>query len=172
MFHGRISLSSVLFLLFVSFCDWFQVGINVYIPHRKYQVKPHSSLWFSAACVASIVHRNHCFRLYQLDTSSDSKVKLRQASNRCQGFLKLPNLHMLIKQISPLLPRNLALMIYGKLLMVFSAKVNLLDLFYSTAQRCCLLHLMKQNCLLKTFQRTLILMTQVSLYLFSSLELT
>ena len=29
-------------------------------------------------------------------------------------------------------------------------------------QRCCLLHLLKQYCLLKTFLRTLILMTQVS----------
>ena len=36
-----------------------QVGIDVYIPHRKYQVKPHSSPWFSAACAAAIVHRNH-----------------------------------------------------------------------------------------------------------------
>ena len=26
-----------------EFCEWFQVGIDVYIPHRKYQVKPHSS---------------------------------------------------------------------------------------------------------------------------------
>ena len=34
-----------------------------------------------------------------------------------------------------------------------------------------LLHLIKQNCLLKTFLRTLILMTRVSLNLFSLLEL-
>ena len=27
-------------------CEWVQVGIDVYIPHRKYQVKLHSSLWF------------------------------------------------------------------------------------------------------------------------------
>ena len=26
-----------------EFCDWVQVGIDVYIPHRKYQVKPQSS---------------------------------------------------------------------------------------------------------------------------------
>ena len=29
-----------------EFCEWVQVGIDVYIPHRKYQVKPHSSPWF------------------------------------------------------------------------------------------------------------------------------
>ena len=44
-----------------EFCDWVQVGIDVYTPHRKYQVKPHSSPWFSAACAAAIVHRNHFF---------------------------------------------------------------------------------------------------------------
>ena len=44
-----------------GFCEWVQVGIDVYIPNRKYQVKPHSSPWFSAACAAAIVHRNHFF---------------------------------------------------------------------------------------------------------------
>ena len=55
-------------------CEWFQVGINVYIPHRKYQVKPHSSAWFSAACAAAIISRNHFFHLYQKNKSSESKV--------------------------------------------------------------------------------------------------
>ena len=64
-----------------EFCEWVQVGIDVYIPYRKYQVKPHSSSWFSAACAAAIVHRNHFFRLYQQSKSSESKVKFRQASN-------------------------------------------------------------------------------------------
>ena len=48
-----------------EFCEWVQVGIDVYIPLRKYQVKPHSSPWFSAACAATIVHRNHFFPLHQ-----------------------------------------------------------------------------------------------------------
>ena len=26
-----------------EFCEWVQVGIDTYIPHREYQVKPHSS---------------------------------------------------------------------------------------------------------------------------------
>ena len=26
-----------------EFCEWVQVGIDVYIPHHKYQVKSHSS---------------------------------------------------------------------------------------------------------------------------------
>ena len=31
-----------------EFCEWVHVEIDVYIPHRKYQVKTHSSSWFSA----------------------------------------------------------------------------------------------------------------------------
>ena len=104
-----------------EFCEWVQVGIDAYIPHRKYQVNPHSSPWFSAACAAAIVHRNHFFHFLKncdslhttttrhglirqrstkrsqyignlfrknlqlkKDKSSDSKVKFRQASNRCK----------------------------------------------------------------------------------------
>ena len=70
-----------------EFCEWVQVGIDVYIPHCKYQVKPHSSPWFSAACAATIVHRNHFFHLYQQNKSSKSKVKFRQASNCCKNVL-------------------------------------------------------------------------------------
>ena len=51
-----------------EFCEWVQIGIDLYIPHRKYQVKPHSSPWFSAAFAAAIVHRNHFFHLYQKDS--------------------------------------------------------------------------------------------------------
>ena len=39
-----------------EFCEWGQVATDVYIPHQKYQVKPHSSPWLSAACAAVIVH--------------------------------------------------------------------------------------------------------------------
>ena len=75
-----------------EFCEWVQFGIDVYIPRRKYQVKPHSFPWFSAACAAAIVHRNHFFRLYQREKSSDSKVKFRQASNRCKRVLEAAKL--------------------------------------------------------------------------------
>ena len=71
-----------------KFCEWVQGGTDVYIPHRKCQVKPHSSPWFSAACAAAIIHRNHYFRLYQQNKSSESKLKFRQASNRCKKVLE------------------------------------------------------------------------------------
>ena len=72
-----------------EFWEWVQVGIDVYIPRRKYQVKLHSSPWFSAACAAAIVHRNHFFRLYQQNESFESKVKFRQASNVCKRALPM-----------------------------------------------------------------------------------
>ena len=74
-----------------EFCEWIQVGIDVYIPHRKYQVKSHSSPWFSAACAAAIVHRNHFFHTYERG-KSDSKVMFRQASNRCKRVLEAAKL--------------------------------------------------------------------------------
>ena len=75
-----------------AFCEWVQVGTDVYMPHRKYLVKPHSSPWFSTACAAVIVHRNRFFCLYQKDKTSDSKVKFRQASNLCKRVPKAAKL--------------------------------------------------------------------------------
>ena len=75
-----------------EFCEWVQVGIDVYIPLRKYQLKPHSSPWFSAACAAAIVHGNYFIRLYQREKSSDSKLKFRQASNCCKKVLEAAKL--------------------------------------------------------------------------------
>ena len=67
-------------------------GFRLELMYRKYRVKPHSSPWFSAPCAAAIVHRNHFFRLYQKDKSSDSKVKFRQASNSCKRVLEAAKL--------------------------------------------------------------------------------
>ena len=171
MFHRRISLNSVLLLLLVNFVSGFSLEL-MYIPRHKYQVKPHSSPWFSAACAAAIVHRNHFIRLYQQNKSSESKVKFRQASNCCKRVFEAAKLAYATKTKESIsLPRNLALGTFGKLLALFSTKVNLLYLLYSTDWKCCLLHLIKQNYLLKTFPRTQVLMTLVSLYLFSLLEL-
>ena len=74
------------------FCELVHVGIDVCIPHRTYQVKPHLSPWFSAACAAAIVHRNPFFRLYQQNQSSESKVMFRQASKHCKRVLEVAKL--------------------------------------------------------------------------------
>ena len=81
----------ILIMLLSQFPLTFQL-IHNRMPHRKYQVKLHSSPWFSAVCAAAIVHRNHFFRLYQREKSSDSKVKFRQASNRCKRVLEAAKL--------------------------------------------------------------------------------
>ena len=90
-----------------QFCEWVQVGIDVYIPHRKYQVKAHSSPWFSATCPAAIVHRNHFFRFYQQNKSSESKVKFRQATNRCKRVLEAAKLAYANKTKEPITSQKL-----------------------------------------------------------------
>ena len=149
-----------------EFCEWVQVGIIAYIPRCKYQVNPHSSAWFSAVCAAAIVYRNHFFQLYQQEKCSESKRKFRQVSNHSESVLKAAKLTYVAT-----FRRNLTLGAFGELLIVFSTKINLLYLLYYTAWKCCVLHLIKQNCFLKAFLSSLILMTQLSLYLFSLLEL-
>ena len=72
-----------------EFCEGVQVGIDVYMPHCKYQVKPHSSPWLSAACCAAIVHRNHFFCLHQQSKSSECKVEFRHANNHCKVVLEV-----------------------------------------------------------------------------------
>ena len=52
----------------------------------------HSSPWFLAACATAIVYKNHFFRLYQQNRSSESKLKFRQASNCWKRVLGAPKL--------------------------------------------------------------------------------
>ena len=111
---------------------------------------------------------SHSPALLDLFLSSDASICSTMA------FPPLGNSDHVVVSVSidfPSLPRNLALGTFGELLIVFSTKVNLLYLLYSTDRRCCLLHLIKQNYLLKTSPRTQILMTLISLYLFFILEL-
>ena len=113
-----------------EFCEWVQVGIDAYIPHRKYQVKPHSSPWFSAACAAAIVHRNHFFCLYQKDKSSDSKVKFIQASNHCKRVLEAAKLaYVIYLAFAENASKNFNLDDSGISLPLFSSRTNLRLIF-------------------------------------------
>ena len=91
-FHARISLHSVLLLLLVTFVGEFRLEL-IYI---DIIVSTRSSLThlrgFSASCAAAIVYRNHFFRFYQQNKSSESKVKFRQASNCCKRVLEAAKL--------------------------------------------------------------------------------
>ena len=75
-----------------AFRELVQVGIDVYTPHCKYQVKLHLSPWCLAACAAAIVCRNHFSCFHQQNKSSVSKVKFRQASNRCKKVIEAAKL--------------------------------------------------------------------------------
>ena len=88
---------------------------------------------------------------------------LRQARNHCKSVPESTKLTYAYKTKESILPRNLVI--------VFSTKLHPLYLLYPMTWRCCLMHLIKQNCLLKSFLRTLILTTQAFLYLHSLLEL-
>ena len=151
-----------------EFCEWVQIGIDVYIPHCKYQVKPHSSPWFSAACAAALVHRNHFFCLYQREKSSNSKVKFRHASNHCKRVLEAAKLAYANKTKESITSQKLGSRDFWRIAnsVLNKGKSAIPPLFNGP-----LLHLIKQNYLLKTFLRTLILMTLVSLYLFSLPEI-
>ena len=129
------------------------------------------SPWFSAACAAAIVKRNHFLRLYQQSKSSKSKVKFRQASNHCNRVLEAAKLAYASKAKESITSQKLGSRDIWRLLIVFSTKVNLLYLLYSTAKRSCLLHLIKQNRSLKAFLIILILITWVSLNLLFFIEL-
>ena len=147
-----------------------QVGIDLSIPRNEYQVKPHSSPWFSADCAAAMAHRNHIvvaptINVLPLNWSIDKLVTI------AKGFLKLPNLILVIKQKLLSLFRNLAHATSGKLQIVCSTEVSLLYFIDIMALRSCLLHVIQQNCLMKTFPRFLFLMTRTSLYLLSLLDL-
>ena len=115
------------------------------------KVPDQESPWFSAASAAAIVHRNHVFHFYQKDKSSESKVRFKQASKFCKRVLQAAKLAYANKAKESITSHNLVLVTFDELLIVFSTKVNLLYLHYSTARRCYLPHLMNQYCLMKTF---------------------
>ena len=71
---------------------------------------------------------NHFFNLYQQNKSSESKVKFRQAINPCKRVLEAPKIAYGNKTRELITSRNLALWTFGKLLIVFYSKVNLLYL--------------------------------------------
>ena len=135
-----------------EFCEWVQVGIDAPIPHR---IDVHIAL----------------FCLYQKGKSSESKVKFRKASNCCKRFLEATKLAYANKTKESITSRKLgsrdiwriANSVLNKIKSAISPLFNGPEVLSSAS--------IKQNCFLKNFLRTLILMTQVTLYLFSLLEL-
>ena len=123
-------------------------------------------LFFAAATV----HRNLFFRLYEQNKSSESKVKFIQASNCYKKVLGAAKLAYNNTKES-IFSQKLGSWGFWQIINCVFNKVKSGLHPYSMVWRCCLLHLIKQNCLLKMFLRTPILTTQLSIYLFSFLEL-
>ena len=67
--------------------EWVKIGIDCYIPHRKFQLKPHSSPWFTPSCAAAIAHRNHYFHRYHRDVTPDNKKLFYDARNHCKRVI-------------------------------------------------------------------------------------
>ena len=125
--------------------------------------------WFSAACAAAIVHRNHFFRLYQQNKSSESKVKFRQASNHCKRVPEAAKLAHANKTKESITSQKLGSRDFWRIAnsVLKKDKSPILRLFNGPE----VLSSASDKAKLFAFLRTLILMTQVSLYPFSLLEL-
>ena len=130
---------------------------------------PHSSPSFSTACAAAIVHRNHFLYLYQKDKSSDSKVRFRQASNCCKRFFGAAKLAYANKINESITSQKLGSRDFWQIAnsVLNKGKSAIPPLFnnpevLSPASD-------KAKLLAENFSKSLILMTRVSLYLFSLL---
>ena len=109
--------------------------------------------------------------MYRKDKFSASKVKFRQASNHCKRVLEAAKLAYANKTKESITSQKLAFYdFWGIANSVLNKGKSAIPALFSgpevLSSACD-----KQNCLLKTFLRTLFLMTQVSPYLFSLLEL-
>ena len=67
--------------------EWLQIGMKAYIPHRTYQMKPHSQPWFSPECAAAICQRDHFFHQYKRNNSADNLEVYRAARRHCKETL-------------------------------------------------------------------------------------
>ena len=105
----------------IEFREWVHVRIDVYIPHRKYQVK-HLVLLPWLIEITSFVCTQRIDLLHL-------KVNSGRLEIVAKGLFEAAKL-ILIRQKSILLSRNLALATFNKLLTVFSANVNLLHLLH------------------------------------------
>ena len=111
-------------------------------------------------------HRNHFCRLYQQNKSFESKVKFTQASNHCKRVLKAAKLEYESIASQKLGSRDfwqIANSVFTEDKSAIPPLFNSSEVLSSASD--------KAKLFAKNFLRTLILMTWVSLYLFSLLEL-
>ena len=147
-----------------EFCEWIQFGVDVYIPHCKYQAKTDSSPCFSAAYATAIANRNLFFRFHQQNKSLHFMGNSDRLVINVKEFLKLPNLLILRKQ-EFITSQRVGWHDFWRIAdRVFNKGQSAIPLLFrrpevlSSASG-------KVKLFAKTFIRTLILMTQISIYL-------
>ena len=151
-------------LLLVIFFKWFQIGIDVYFLHCKYQVKPHSSPWFSAACAAAIAHRKSLVCSKRINFL---KVKSRKASILYKRVLKAGKLACANNTKGSMTSQKLSSLDFFRIAssVLNKGESSIPPLFNDPEL------LSSLSCKVILIAKTLILMSQVSLYLFSLVEL-
>ena len=172
MFHGRISLNLVLLLLLVNLVSGFRLKL-MYIYHIE-NIKSsliHLHGFSCLCCCCNIVHRNHFFRLYQREKSSDSKVKFRQASNCCKRVLEAAQLAYANKTKESITSQKLGSHDFWRIAnsVLNKGKSAIPPLFNGAEVLSSASH--KVKLFAENFSLNLILMNRVSLCLFSLLEL-
>ena len=119
------------------------------------------------SCLSAVItHRNHFLRLYRINLF---KLKFRQPINHCKRVLEAAKFEYGDKTKESITSQK-----RGSWNLWWIANSALKESksatrLYSTGQTCCLLRLIKKNCLLKTFLE--ILMNQISLVFYSRANL-
>ena len=130
MYDGRLSLNLVLLLLLGNFVNGFRLKL-MYMPLIISGQASLISVVFGCLCSC----RSSLFSFVPKNKSSESKVKLRQASNRCKRVHEAAKLAYANKTKESITSKNLGSWDFrriAKLTIVFSTKVNLL---YPSIQR-------------------------------------
>ena len=109
------------------------------------------------------------FHLYQQNKPSQSKLKFRQAINHCKRVLEAAKLGYGNKTKEYITFQKLRSWDFWQISNnVLCKRKSAIPSLFNGPEVLSSAYLIKQNCLLKTFLRTLILMAQVSLYVFPS----
>ena len=77
----NVSIPSNHILILITILMLIVIYIYIYKPACKYEVKPHSPLWFLDVFAATMFHRIHFFVCTDKNKYSISKGKIRQAGN-------------------------------------------------------------------------------------------
>ena len=108
--------------------------------------------------------------MYRQNKSSESRESFRQASNRCKKVLEAALLAYANKTKESITAQKRGSQDFWGMIILFSTKVNLPYLLYSSVQRCCLLYLINQNYLWETFLSNLAVASSCQIELLHKLQ--